>query len=119
MCEVTGAGERKAYSRSTEKFSTTGRQGVCGKEWMKRGCETNRARSYKAWRAKLEIWTLSEGFNGGTEVHFTYLLRYLLTRTKHTLLAQKSSHNGAQQAETYICSQRISVAYKCCSFSVL
>lgn len=77
VCEGTGAGESKAYSRSTEKFSTTGRQGVCGKERMKRGCETNRARSYKAWRAKSEIWTLSEGFKRGTEVHFTYLGTYL------------------------------------------
>lgn len=78
MCEVTGAGESKAYSRSTEKFSTTGRQGVCGKAWMKRGCETNRARSYKAWRAKLEIWTLSEGFKGGPScILLTYLGTYL------------------------------------------
>lgn len=33
--------------------------------------------------------------------------------TKQTLLAQKSSQNKAQQAETYVSSQRVSVAYKC------
>lgn len=32
--------------------------------------------------------------------------------TKYTLLARKSSQNKAQQAETDVSSQRVSVAYK-------